>query len=247
MESQSFLLRVHAAYKDPALVVLEGLHALKHAIRFKAEVELALTADASVPEGLAARLAPDILPQLRRHLVEVPADVFARLAPKAPASGIIAIARRPDVTLQAILERPGPVVLLDRPTHPGNVGAVVRVSAAAAAAGVLTTGQLDPWGAPVLRGSAGLHFALPVLRIEDLGQVSRPILALHPEGQPLTAESLRERPILVFGSERRGLDPSWLQRADRRLTIPMAAGVSSLNLATSVAVTLYADRLGSAC
>lgn len=247
MESHPLLRRVHAAYKDPTRVVLEGLHALKHALRFEAVIELALTADASIPERLALELAPDIMPELGRHLVEIPADVFARLAPKAPESGVIAIARRPDVDLEAILARPGPVVLLDRPTHPGNVGAVVRVGAAAGAAGILTTGPLDPWSAPVLRGSAGLHFALPVLRIEELGQVSRPILALHPEGQLLTAGSLGEQPILVFGSERRGLDPAWLERAQRRLTIPMAKGVSSLNLATSVAVTLYANRLSSAC
>ena len=46
--------------------------------------------------------------------------------------------------------------------------------------------------------------------------------------------------VLAFGTERHGASPALLARAERRLSIPMTPGVSSLNLATSVAVTLYA-------
>jgi len=49
--------------------------------------------------------------------------------------------------------------------------------------------------------------------------------------------------VLAFGSERRGLSEAMLGRADRRIAIPMRAGVSSLNLAAAVAVVLYAWRL----
>jgi TrmH family RNA methyltransferase len=50
--------------------------------------------------------------------------------------------------------------------------------------------------------------------------------------------------LLAFGSERRGLSEALLAAADRRLAIPMRAGVSSLNLASAVAVILYLWRLG---
>ena len=50
----------------------------------------------------------------------------------------------------------------------GNMGACVRVAAAADAAAVLTTGSNDPWHPEALRGAAGLHFALPVARVESL-------------------------------------------------------------------------------
>ena len=46
--------------------------------------------------------------------------------------------------------------------------------------------------------------------------------------------------VLAFGSERSGLDAALLARADAPLAIPMRPGVSSLNLATAVAITLYA-------
>jgi TrmH family RNA methyltransferase len=138
------------------------------------------------------------------------------------------------------------LVLLESPGDLGNVGAVVRVAAAAGAAGVLATGRHDPWHPAALRGSAGLHFALPVLQVEALPPTPRPLVALHPEGEPLGRMPLPDDAVLAFGTERDGLSRELLARAKRKLAIPMASGVSSLNLATAVAVTLYAWRLARA-
>jgi TrmH family RNA methyltransferase len=49
--------------------------------------------------------------------------------------------------------------------------------------------------------------------------------------------------VLAFGSERSGLSPGLLSAAHRSIRIPMQPGISSLNLATAVAVVLYAWRL----
>jgi RNA methyltransferase, TrmH family len=89
-----------------------------------------------------------------------------------------------------------------------------------------------------------LHFALPVARIDALPACGRTLLALEPEGEPLHPRGIPAGAILAFGSERRGLDRSILERAERRVAIPMRAGISSLNLATAVAVVLYAWRFG---
>ena len=65
----------------------------------------------------------------------------------------------------------------------GNMGACVRVAAAADAAGVLTTGENDPWHPDALRGAAGLHYALPVAAIEAILPGSpRPLIAIDPGG-----------------------------------------------------------------
>ncbi len=167
----------------------------------------------------------------------------------------------------------------------------MRVAAAADVAGVLTTGVHDPWDPAALRGSAGLHFALPVARLGDealplLGgvrlaqavgsgadtgsradtgpeadagpgvnigsagtgpaanvEVSRPLVAIDPDGEELRPGQLPSRAILAFGSERQGLSEDLLGRADALVRLPMRDGVSSLNLATSVAALLYAWRL----
>jgi TrmH family RNA methyltransferase len=117
----------------------------------------------------------------------------------------------------------------------------VRVAAAAGAAGVVVTGERDPWAPEALRGSAGLHFALPVLHGDAPG--GRPLVAFDPDGAAFDPRALADDALLAFGTERDGLSDELRQRADAVVALPMAPGVSSLNLATSVSAALYAWRL----
>jgi TrmH family RNA methyltransferase len=245
----SLIPRYGRARRDPSLAVLEGLHPLKHALRFGANVLEAHCADLDDLERLATQLAPDVSAQMLALTREVPPDVFAKLAPLTPSTGVISLAERPTIDPTAALAdpRPAPVVLLEDPRDLGNMGACVRVSAAADAAAVLSTGGHDPWHPDALRGGAGLQYALPVARLPDglPAALERPLLALDPDGDPLDPAALPARAILAFGTERHGLSPGLLAHADARIAIPMRAGVSSLNLATSVAAVLFAWRLHS--
>jgi RNA methyltransferase, TrmH family len=235
--------RFRRARRDPTRAVLEGFHAIKHAIRFGAALEQVCAVDLNALRALTSSLAPDIEPALRELVQPVPPWVFAELAPYPPETGMIAIARRPQADVATVLQEPGaaPVVLLERPAHLGNLGAVVRAAAAAGAAAVLTTGPQDPWHPAALRGSAGLHFALPVGRVRR-PPADRPLVAFDPAGEPLGP--LPDDAVLAFGSERHGLSDELLARAELRVAIPMRAGVSSLNLATAAAVALYSARSG---
>ena len=234
--------RVRAARRDPAMAVLEGFHALKHALRFGAEVEAVAAVDRDDLERLARELAPDLAGRLKDLAVEVTRDELQQLAPGPLRTGVVAIARRPPVDVAAVVAGPraAPLVVLEDPRDLGNLGAAVRVAAAADAAGVLTTGAHDPWDAAALRGSAGLHYALPVARVEAVVPGDRPLVAVDPGGDVLA--DIPPRAMLAFGSERHGLGDDLLARADARLRIPMRPGVSSLNLATAVAAVLFARR-----
>jgi len=231
------------ARADPALAVLEGFHPLKHALRFGAEVLDVISPDAAAVLALAAALAPDVAPALASRMREVTAEEFARSAPTPGRPPVLALARRPAPDPSALLAAPGetPIIFLEHPNHLGNLGAVIRVAAAAGAAGVISSGDRDPWHPTALRGSAGLHFALSVARVESLPPSSRPLVAADPEGPPFWRAEIPGRAILAFGSERQGLSPGLLARADLRVGIPMRTGVSSLNLATAAAVLLYAS------
>jgi TrmH family RNA methyltransferase len=234
--SELTLADVVGARRDPALVVLEGFHAVKHAVRFGAELLGAWTADPAELAELCARLAPDVT--LSPTVVEKP-----ELAAVVPRAQVVAVARRPvqpDPDGILALQGPAPVILLEDPRHLGNLGACVRVAAAAGAAGVITTGVQDPWHPDALRGSAGLHFALPVARSRVIRTGDRPLLALDPEGEELRRGAVPPRALLAFGTERDGLSEELLARADARLALPMSPGVSSLNLATAVSGVLFA-------
>jgi TrmH family RNA methyltransferase len=244
LDTPAVVRRFQAARRDGDLVVLQGFHALKHALRFGAEVELVACSDAAQLAGLAGGLAPDLNTAIERLAVVLPAEAFKRLGPYVPHTGVVGIARRVHSEPQAVLAAPAPapVVLLEDPRHFGNLGAVIRVAAAAQAAGVLTTGRQDPWDPVAVRGSAGLHFALPVARVQELPPSDRPLLALDPEGEELRPALVSPRALLAFGTERAGLSDELRARADASLRLPMREGVSSLNLATSVAAVLYALR-----
>lgn len=245
-DPSSVVRRFHQARRDSDLVVLQGFHALKHALRFGADVELVACVDVEELERLAAGLAPDLGERVRSLVVTLPEEAFKRLGPYVPHTGVVSIARRSPADAQALLgdQRQAPVVLLEDPRHFGNLGAVIRVAAAADAAGVLTTGRQDPWDPVAVRGAAGLHFALPVARIAELPQAGdRPLLAFDPHGEPLTPRDVPPRAILAFGTERAGCSEQLLARADACVSLPMREGVSSLNLATSVAAVLYSLKL----
>jgi TrmH family RNA methyltransferase len=243
-DEQALIRRYRGARRDRELAVLEGFHALKHALRFGAEVLEAVAVDGARLEELAAELAPDLAGTLAERTAPVSAETMAQLAPQAARSGVIALAQRPEIDLASVLadSRPEPLVLLEDPRTMANMGACVRVAAAAGVTGVLTTGSNDPWHPDALRGAAGLHFALPVARLAELPSGERPLIAIDPEGADLHPAELPPRAILAFGTERYGLSDGLLARADARLAIPMRAGVSSLNLATAVAAVLFAWR-----
>jgi tRNA G18 (ribose-2'-O)-methylase SpoU len=70
------------------------------------------------------------------------------------------------------------------------------------------------------------------------------LVAVDLGGGSLSDFQLPYRALLAFGTERQGLSQELLDQADHRVSIPMENGVSSLNLATSVAVVLYHWKLG---
>src|SRR3954447_18649083 len=204
------------------MVVLEGLHPLKHALRFGARVERAVARDPARVVALARELAPDV------------AERIAALMQPGDAGEFDVLAWAPRPAPAPLGDTP--VVLLDHPRHLGNVGAAIRVAAAAGAGGVLVRGDADPWHPAAVRGAAGLQFALPVERVAE-PPADRPLIGLDPAGGPLA--DAPERAVLAFGADRHGLTGEIRERADALVVLPMRPGVSSLNLATAVSATLY--------
>jgi TrmH family RNA methyltransferase len=235
--TRDLVAMVAAARRDHQLVLLEGLHPWKHASRFGAIVRMAVTADRPELERLIGTLAPDLDPA---SVDEVDQSVWQQLAPRDTSSPLLAVAEARDWTVDDI-GPDGHVVVLDRPRHAGNVGASIRAAAAANAAGVVTLGGVDPWSTSAVRGAAGLQYAVPTVRLDehaDLAAIGRPTIALDPDGPAL--EALATSPTAwVFGTERDGLDPAVRDSCDRTASLPMRAGVSSLNLAVAVGVVLY--------
>jgi len=138
--------------------------------------------------------------------------------------------------------REGPTVFLEGVQDPANVGAIIR-SAAAFGIGrvILDRACADPWSPKALRAGMGGHFALGIAETADLGgeieAFEGTVACTVPRGGLALSEARASG--WIFGGEGRGLSDEVIRRAGVRVTIPMAAGTESLNVAAAAAICLY--------
>ncbi len=237
--------------KEPLFSVIEGVQALKHAARFGAELEQIISSDLAYLRQLLHELAPDVEDKVLSQTQEVNAEIFARLSPQPPRTKAIAIAKRRAYTI-ADIDQQKPIVFLEEPRDLENIGAVIRVAAAANAGAVIVSGNIDIWHPAIIRGAAGLHYAVPCFSdlqgttLETVrmlsGKQKRFAYALDADdarAQLFDKKHVSNNAVLIFGSERAGVSRTLIDSADGIIKLPMQDGVSSLNLATSVAATLY--------
>ena len=128
---------------------------------------------------------------------------------------------------------------MENPENPGNTGACIRVAAASNAGAVVVIGGQDLWSPSIVRAAAGLHFAIPVVQIEHAHNLDRPIVAIDPKATDRDVINLPDRAVFAFGNERTGISTAIDQLATRKISLPMREGVTSLNLAVAVGITLY--------
>jgi len=121
---------------------------------------------------------------------------------------------------------------------PGNVGTLIRTADALGPAFVaLSDGCADPTGPRALRASMGALFRVPLTSFAD-APGRRVALVSH--GGVVLGEVEFEPPVtLLLGAEREGLPQEILEQCETQVTIPLADGAESLNVAAAGAIALY--------
>ena len=228
---------------------MEGLHALKHALRFGARLTELFTDDLDRALATADEVAPELRPLLENQAKVIPTTRFRELSTQPIHTRALAFAVAPGWTLRQTLPRIGhPTILLDDPRNSKNLGAVVRVGAAAGAAGILANGAADLYDTMAVRGAAGLQWAIPCWGsprlLEELDEINpnATLVGLDANGAAFDPASLTGPVIFAFGSERSGLSDQVRGRCQQIVALEMRPEISSLNLATSVSAVLYLMR-----
>ncbi|HEX7218013.1 MAG TPA: RNA methyltransferase [Burkholderiales bacterium] len=207
--------------------LIEGPHLLEAALQHGCKpIAVLATPEAKV----AASLKPVLLSEgVFRSIVDAE-------TPQGVAAEIAIPERKPGSTLR---------VFLEGIQDPRNVGAIVRTAAAFGVGRVvLDKACADPWSPKALRAGMGGHFAVSIKVKSDLGEQLNAfkghLLCTVPrDGMPIEEADLSGKVGWIFGGEGRGLSEETLRQVPLRVTIPMAAGTESLNVAAAAAICLY--------
>ena len=174
-------------------------------------------------------------------------EVLKAIATTVNPDGVVAIAPRRPIQEPNIAQTRLSVAI-ERLQDPGNLGTIIR---SAVATGVdslwLSKDSVDIYNPKVLRASVGEWFRLPIIGDRNLSET----IARHQQqGIQVIATASKAkksywdldftRPSLILlGNEGAGLSQDKIALADEQVTIPLANGVESLNVAVATALLLY--------
>ncbi|MFW6695871.1 TrmH family RNA methyltransferase [Streptomyces sp. MAR4 CNX-425] len=231
--------------------VVEGLQPVWCAVEAGWEIETLLVA----PELLAGRAAQHMVDEQERAGVSVArfsTDLFTRLVDRDGPGGVAAVLRTRAGGLGGLRTGAGAVfAALYRIANPGNLGTIIRTVDAVGGAGVILVGDsVDPYAPAAVKASMGSLFAVDVAHTPNAAaffdwaaQHGIDVLATSGNADDDHWNTAYEPPLaLLFGSEREGLPDELLDRASRRLRIPMQGTVDSLNIGVAASIMLYETR-----
>jgi len=224
------------------LQLLEGRRLVSEALTAHRVTEL------FVRDEAAARRYAGMEPEIPVHCIG--AQDMDRLAEVRTPQDVIGIGPLPSLLgVDAILAEHRRILLLDGVQDPGNAGSLVRTGAALGLSAVLLHGPTADITSPkVLRASAGTLFRSALGRVESAGALDD-ALATHPHTLVLPVVHGGRSPrevrvpdafLLALGNEGAGTSLAGDPSSALRITIPMSAGVESLNVAAACAAILGA-------
>ena len=231
--------------------LVHGVRPVTLAVRSGHRVDALLRPAGAEPTSWAR----DTVDAARVPVVDVDPALLAELGGKDDASvpELLALAAIPPDDLDRIDPAAGPVLVMDRPASPGNVGTLVRSADAFGAAGVVVAGHAaDPYDPRAVRASTGSVFTVPVVRVDAAAEVLAwadraraggvPLVVVGTDetgSAPVDEADLTGPCLLVVGTEATGMSRAWREACDTTVAIPIGGGASSLNAAAAGSVVLY--------
>lgn len=180
-------------------------------------------------------------------------DVMERIVGFNLNRGVLASGfRKPYPTVAEVAVTATRLVVLEALNDHENVGAIARAARALGFdAMVLSPNCTDPYYRRTVRVSMGEVLHMPTAQV-PVGEWPRALDTLHDFGFETWAMTpaadavdlwkvpIPERLAVVFGAEGPGLEASTMQRTTRRVRIPIASNVDSLNVGHAAAITFAA-------
>jgi TrmH family RNA methyltransferase len=169
--------------------------------------------------------------------------VFAECVSVVSPTGVAAVVNTPITSLT--MPPLGACLMLEDIQDPGNLGTLLRSAAASGLTEVLLSpGCADAWAPRTLRAGQGAQFLLSLHEGVNLLEVAAGytghILAAAAQGQRAYSDAnLTGAVAFLIGNEGAGLSAAMQSVAHEHVSIPMAAGVESLNAAVAGSILMF--------
>ncbi len=241
------LVRQPKVRSDERAFVVDGPTLVAEALASPLSVEGIYVGTAVGYDLLARELESAGVPLGSTPVFAVDDEVLASILDPANPRPVAAVVESPSFALSD-MEPDSPVLVAVELRDPGNLGTVIRTAEAAGFGGVVVVGQsVDHVNPKTVRSSAGSVLRLPVVR---LAAIDDAVDALRSGGRAVVATVLDPNApsydqldltsaALLLGNEPHGLDEALVAKADAAVTIPMAEGVESLNVAAAAAILAF--------
>ncbi|KGP71370.1 TrmH family RNA methyltransferase [Pontibacillus yanchengensis] len=226
------LKRKRGREKEQAFLV-EGFHLVDEALKSQWEVR-----------EIIFREDVDIQNEWQSYTwYQVSHEVFDAVSETENPQGVAAVVQMDELEWQGGSR----VLVLDSIQDPGNLGTLIRTADAAGFDAVLLgKGTVDPFNDKVIRATQGSVFHIPLF----FGELEEWIPELQGQGFHVWATSLQQATVydelepvtpmaLIVGNEGAGVNQSYINMADERVSIPIYGQAESLNVAIASGILMY--------
>ncbi len=180
---------------------------------------------------------------------DVKREVFLKMSDTKTPQGVLCVMKRPDYDKEEILTKDNGLYLISENVQdPGNMGTMIRTAESAGVTALIyTKGSADPFQPKCIRSTMGSIFRLPIIEFDDVNELllilkekNITTYATSPrESADYIKEDYRSSTAFFIGNEAAGLSDTVLDKADKRIYIPMEGGAESLNAAISAGILVF--------
>ena len=234
-------LKTKKGREENGTYLLEGRRAVCDAIANGVEFVCLL-----LEEGFTVEMLPDC------EIMEVSRHVIEALSETQSPEGIIAEVRKKDTTFSAAGLN-GLVVFLDHLQDAGNLGTIIRTADAAGCSAVILSEEcVELFNPKTVRATMSSLFNLPVMTVknslqalDELKKAGYTLYAAALGGENVYEQtSFPEKSCVIIGNEGNGITAPVLEKADKKLMLPMRGSAESLNAGVAAGIFIYHFTFG---
>jgi TrmH family RNA methyltransferase len=227
--------------------IVEGKRGITEAIKNNADINKIFISENCIEE--ITEFCKNL--NINKNIIYVvPEKYYKKISTTVSPQGIAAIIKNKEQDIYNIdnLEN-NLIVAVDSLQDPGNMGTIIRTSAAAKAAAVLIgKGSVDPFSPKVVRATMGSIFQLPVIVTDNIANIieylkykkSFKIIVGDLRAEKYYFQvNLKGSTILIIGNENKGPSDQILEMADELIKIPLLGNTESLNAGVAAGILIY--------